>query len=108
MVSQTIKALNSVQAQFKKIPDLTEDQLEQIQAIIAKEVEKNMEWEFWNTPGMPEKDSDDDPESDPEDDPEDDESESDKAPKVKPVRIKKNRPEECCPSDSDSESESDF
>ena len=37
MVSQTtIKALNSVQAQLVKIPGLTEDQLEQIQAIIAK------------------------------------------------------------------------
>jgi len=37
MVSQTIlKALNSVQAQLIKIPGLTEDQLEQIQAIIAK------------------------------------------------------------------------
>ena len=37
MVSQTtIKALNSVQAQLVKIPDLTEDQLEQIQAIITK------------------------------------------------------------------------
>ena len=37
MVSHTtIKALNSVQAQLVKIPGLTEDQLEQIQAIIAK------------------------------------------------------------------------
>ena len=37
MVSQTtIKALNSVQAQLVKIPGLTEDQLEQIQAIITK------------------------------------------------------------------------
>ncbi len=37
MVSQTtIKALNSVQAQLIKIPGLTEDQLEQIQAIITK------------------------------------------------------------------------
>jgi hypothetical protein len=36
MVSQTtIKALNSVQTQLVKIPGLTEDQLEQIQAIIA-------------------------------------------------------------------------
>ena len=40
MVSQTtIKALNSVQAQLIKIPGLTEDQLEQIQAIIAKNIQ---------------------------------------------------------------------
>jgi len=40
MVSQTtIKALNSVQAQLIKIPGLTEDQLEQIQAIIAKQTQ---------------------------------------------------------------------
>ena len=37
MVSQTmIKALNSVQAQLVKIPGLTDDQVEQIQAIITK------------------------------------------------------------------------
>ena len=37
MVSQTmIKALNSVQAQLIKIPGLSEEQVEQIQAIISK------------------------------------------------------------------------